>query len=225
MVADGFSFLTFSLTCVLCIGLSVLAAQNMVVCTPMSHPGARFYFDFVDPLSYLLELELRAIEPVVPIRVERVGFELVPPPGPLSALENPRWAARWTDARPLAEAAGVRLGPPRLVPWTRKAHELHLLAREHGKADEARLAIFTAYFQHGDDIGRVDRLVAIASACGLDAAATRTVLGVDHHEEDVVAVRNAAAAAGVTDVPAILVHGGLVRGFHNRADLGTLLGP
>jgi predicted DsbA family dithiol-disulfide isomerase len=191
----------------------------------MSHPGTRFYFDFVDPLSYLLELELRAIERSVPIRAERLGFELVPPPAPLSALDDPRWAARWAEARPAAAAAGVLLDPPRLVPWTRKAHELHLHAHEHGKADEVRFAIFTAYFGRGEDIGRVDRLVEIAVALGLDAAAARTVLGVDRHEEDVVAARGAAAAAGVSDVPAILVPGGPVRGFHNRGDLGTLLGP
>ena len=191
----------------------------------MSHPGARFYFDFVDPLSYLLELELRAAEPSLPGPVERVGFEIVPPPEPLSALADPRWAPRWTEARPLAAVAGVRLAPPALVPWSRKAHELHLHALEHGKAAEARLAIFSAYFERGEDIGRIDRLVEVAGAVGLDAGAVRTVLGVDRHEEAVVTARAAAVAAGVTDVPALSVHGRLVRGFHNRGALGTLLRP
>ncbi len=191
----------------------------------MSHPGARFYFDFVDPLSYLLELEVRALEASHPGRVERVGFELAPPPAPLTALEDSRWAARWAEARPTAAAAGVLLEPPRVVPWTRKAHELHLHAREHGKADEVRLAIFTAYFGRGEDIGRVDRLVEIAVALGLDRTAAKAVLDVDRHEEGVLASRADATAAGVADVPVITMGGGLVRGFHNRGDLGTLLGP
>ncbi len=191
----------------------------------MSHPVARFYFDFVDPLSYLTEIELRALGPSVANGVERVGFELVPPPAPLTGLDDPRWAARWAEARPIAAAAGVRLEPPRLVPWTRKAHELHLHAHEHGRAADVRLAIFSAYFERGDDIGRVDRLVEIAAALGLDAAVARTVLGVDRHEPEVVAARGAAAAAGVVDVPTISLRGKLVRGFHNRGDLGTLLGP
>lgn len=191
----------------------------------MSHPGARFYFDFVDPLSYLTEIELHALGPSVANSVERVGFELVPPPAPLSALDDPRWSARWALARPAADAAGVRLQPPRLVPWTRKAHELHLHAHEYGKADDVRLAIFSAYFERGEDIGRVDRLVEIAATLGLDAAATRTVLGVDRHEEGVLAARTEAVAAGVADVPTIALPGTVVRGFHNRGDLGTLLGP
>ncbi len=191
----------------------------------MSHPVARFYFDFVDPLSYLTEIGLRALGPSVASGIERVGFELVPPPAPLSGVDDPRWAVRWAEARPAAADAGVRLAPPRLVPWTRKAHELHLHALEHGRAADVRLAIFTAYFERGEDIGRVDRLVEVAAALGLDAAAARTVLGVDRHEPEIVAARGAATAAGVEDVPTISVRGTLVRGFHNRGDLGTLLGP
>jgi predicted DsbA family dithiol-disulfide isomerase len=189
----------------------------------MSHPVARFFFDFVDPLSYLTEIELRALGPSVANGVERVGFELVPPPAPLTALDDPRWSARWALARPAAEAAGVLLQPPRLVPWTRKAHELHLYAHEHGRAADVRLAIFSAHFERGEDIGRVDRLVEIGAAVGLDAALARTVLGVDRHEEGVVAARAEAVAAGVGDVPAIALPGALIRGFHNRGDLGTLL--
>lgn len=189
----------------------------------MSHPIARFYFDFVDPLSYLVELELRAVEPSLPGRIERVGYELVAPPAPLTGLDDVRWSARWAEARPAAAAAGVLLEPPRLVPWTRKAHELHLHASEHGKADEARLAIFTAYFGRREDIGRVDRLVEIAVGLGLDRTIAKAVLDVDRHEEGVVAARADATVAGVVDVPAISVQGQLARGFHNRGDLGTLL--
>jgi predicted DsbA family dithiol-disulfide isomerase len=187
---------------------------------------ATLYFDFVDPLSYLLELEVRAIEASSPARVERVGFELAPPPRPLGTPDDPFWAARLELARPLAAAADVMLAPPRLVPWTRKAHELCHHAREVApiaKADEVRQAIFEAYFARGEDIGRIDRLVAIAAGCGLDAVAARTVLGVDRHEEDVLAARAAASAAGIDEVPALAVAGRVHRGFHNRADLFTLL--
>ena len=188
----------------------------------MSNPITAFYFDFVDPLSYLLELVGRAADGSSPAGVDRVGFEVVPPPRPLTTVDDPVWSLRYQIARPLASAAGVALAPPSLVPWTRKAHELHHHAREVGavgKADEVRLAIFEAYFARGEDIGRIDRLVAIAAACGLDPAAARTVLGVDRHEEDVVAARAAAAAAGIDEVPALAVAGRVLRGFHNRADL------
>jgi predicted DsbA family dithiol-disulfide isomerase len=182
----------------------------------------QLYFDFIDPVSYLLELELRRVEPSLAGRVERIGFELVPPPAPLTSVDDPRWSARWAEARPLAERRAVRLDPPRLVPWTRKAHELHTLAREHGKVDEARMAIFSAYFD-GEDIGRVDRLVEIAVSLGLDRTTTKAVLDVDRHEADVVRARGAGVALGVSDVPTMVVRGRLVRAFHNREDLGTLL--
>ena len=184
----------------------------------MPQPLARVWFDFVDPLSYLLDLES-------PRDVEWVGFELVPPPAPLGSIDDPFWSVRLEAARRPARITGVVLEPPTLVPWTRKAHELHLHAREQGKGDEVRRAIFAAYFGRGEDIGRIDRLVEIAASVGLDASAARTVLGVDRHEEDVALARAAAAAAGVDDVPTIEVAGRLVRGFHNREDLGTLLGP
>jgi hypothetical protein len=39
-----------------------------------------------------------------------------------------------------------------------------------------------------------------------------------------VEARRAAAALGVADVPALLVRGKLVQGFHNLTDLSTLVG-
>jgi len=185
----------------------------------MSIPGPAFYFDFVDPLSYLQDLELLALGR----EVVRIGFELAPPPEPLTAVGDARWKDRWDAARLLAQAAGVRLAPPALVPWSRKAHELHLHAAEHGRGDEVRRAIFAAYFGRGEDIGRVDRLCALAASVGLDRTAVKAALDVDRHQEGVSEARRAATRAGIGDTPAIVVGGRILRGFHNRADLSTLL--
>lgn len=177
------------------------------------------YFDFVDPLSYLQEIELVALAS----DVERVGFELAPPPAPLTGVDDPRWKERFEKAHPLAKAAGLTLSPPALVPWSRKAHELHLHAREIGHADEVRRAIFEAYFARGEDIGRVDRLVALAVSLGMDRTATKAALDVDRHEQEVSDARRAAAEAGIVDTPTLVAGGRALRGFHNRADLGTLV--
>jgi len=183
----------------------------------------RLWFDFVDPLSYVMELEVRAVQSALGAIVERIGLEIVAPPAPLGSIDDPTWAARLTDARARGAAAGATLTPPRLVPWTRKAHELYLHAHALGRSDDVRLAIYRAYFEQGQDIGRIDRLAAVAEACGLDPVAARTVLGVDRHQADVLAAREVAAAAGVRETPTLEVGSRLERGFHNRAGLLTLV--
>ena len=190
----------------------------------MPNTRARFYFDFVDPLSYLQELEVSSLAEGT--EVERVGFELAPPPAPLTALHDERWQRRYAEARALPAAAGVSFAPPPLVPWTRKAHELLVLARESqegDRANEIRRAIFEAYFGRGEDIGRVDRLVAIAVSVGFDRTAVKAALDVDRYQEDVARHRLEAIDAGIVDTPSIALAGGIVRGFHNREALGSLL--
>ncbi len=177
-----------------------------------------FYFDFIDPLSYLQEIELIAVGS----DVERVGFELAPPPEPLTAVTDARWKERWTEAHRLAGTMGVPLASPSLVPWSRKAHELHLHAKEDGRGDEVRRGIFEAYFGRGEDSGRVDRLVAVAVSVGIDRTSVKAALDVDRHQQGVLEARRSAAEAGIADTPAIVVAGRVLRGFHNRAALGTL---
>ncbi len=190
----------------------------------MADPRARFYFDFVDPLSYLLELELKRAERTLPIRIERVPFELRPPPTPLTDIRDPSWTRRWEEARRLAAELDLPLDPPRLVPWSRKAHELHMFACARDMGAAVRHATFDAYCARGRDIGRIDELVEIGRSVGLDRTETKAVLDVDRHEQDVVTARAAAEGIGITDVPVIAVGGRLVQGFHNHTDLSTLLG-
>jgi predicted DsbA family dithiol-disulfide isomerase len=195
-----------------------MTARNMVALAGMANT---FYFDFVDPLSYLQEIELDSL--AATDSIEAIGFELAPPPAPLTSIDDERWQRRYAEARTLPAAEGVRLAPPPLVPWTRKAHELHLLAREQGRADEMRRAIFESYFGRGEDIGRVDRLVEIAARLGFDRTAVKAALDVDRYDEEVAKARRRAAEAGVVDTPSVSVPAGILRGFHNREALGSLL--
>jgi predicted DsbA family dithiol-disulfide isomerase len=183
--------------------------------------ASAFYFDFVDPLSYLQELELQGL--AVPSAFESIGFELAPPPAPLTSIDDERWQRRYAEARTLPAAAGIALAPPPLVPWTRKAHELHALARASGRADEVRRGIFEAYFGRGEDIGRVDRLVEIATSLGFDRTAVKAALDVDRYDEEVAKARRIAVETGIVDTPSIALPAGILRGFHNRDALGSLL--
>lgn len=188
----------------------------------MPEPLATLYFDFVDPLSYLADLELCRLEPELPGRVVRAGFELRPPPAPLTAIDEPLWAPRWEEARALAPQ--IALHPPHLVPWTRKAHELHFFALERRVGDKVRRAVFEAYLVEGRDIGRVDELVTLGTAVGLDRTETKAVLDVDRFEERVAQARREAEIRGVATVPAIQCGNAPPRGFHNPGDVSTLLG-
>jgi predicted DsbA family dithiol-disulfide isomerase len=89
--------------------------------------------------------------------------------------------------------------------------------------DAVRTAIFGAYFGAGQDIGRVDVLVAIGVGAGLDPTETKAVLDVDRHEADVTAQRREAEASGVTDVPRLWDGTRLAEGFPDLTGLGTLL--
>ena len=188
----------------------------------MPPADARFFFDFVDPLSWLVERALAELEAARGPSVQRVGLELRPPPAALTRPTDPLWADRWQTAR--QAAPGVRLEPPPVVPWTRKAHELHLFAEGHDAGALVRRGIFEAYFEQGIDIGRVDALADIAATGGLDRTETRAALDVDAHRDAVLEAGQRAVELGVGRLPALLVDGRLVQGFPKLGDLSTLLG-
>lgn len=188
----------------------------------MVRPAPRVYFDFVDPVSYLLSLE-PSMGNGAARSIEWIGFELRPPPLPLTESGDALWADRWREARGRAPDRVSMLHPPRLVPWTRKAHELHALAAARGLGGAVRASVFEAYFAEGRDIGRVDVLVDIAVGTGLDRSESKAVLDVDRHEADVVSAREKAQALGVSDVPTLWIEGKLLEGFPDPALLGTLL--
>jgi predicted DsbA family dithiol-disulfide isomerase len=110
-----------------------------------------------------------------------------------------------------------------LVPWTRKAHELALHAREKQLFPEVHAALFRAYLHEGRDIGRVDVLVSLAAEVGLEREEARTVLGVDRHAATVDGLRGEAERLGVRGVPTLLVAGERIEGVLPPEALRALL--
>lgn len=181
------------------------------------------FFDFIDPLSFLMAQELASVPAIGPSGFDWIPVELRPPPAPLTTLDDPDLAERWRRAH--AEAGSYRtFAPPSLVPWTRKAHELVRHAAESGRAERVRERVFEAYLFEGRDIGRVDVLVEVARACGLDATETKAVLDVDRYEEEVATRRAEALDAGADAPPCLRVGDALLRGFHNASAIRTFLG-
>lgn len=191
---------------------------------PTSAP--RLWLDLVDPLSRLVEHELRALEARETVEeVLRSPLELRPPPAPLLDPEAEPWAERWRRARELAGERGVLLEVPRLVPWSRKAWELVLHGREVGAEQPLRDALFRAFHEEGTDVGRVDVLVELAASLGLDTTRAKAVLDVDRHAAAVAESAREAGTRGADTPPALWTGSELVQGFHDRDALRTLLVP
>jgi predicted DsbA family dithiol-disulfide isomerase len=191
----------------------------------MTRPDVLIHFDFVDPLSYVAwrAFAERAGDLREAVSTRWVGLELRPPPLPMTSTHDPFWAARWRRAAERAASVGFELSPPRVAPWSRKAHELVFFAAHHGVEAGVRGAIFEAYFERAGDIGRIDVLVDIAVEFGLDRDDTKATLDVDKHAADVLSARIEAKALGVRDVPAMSADGKPLEGFPDPSTLLTLL--
>ena len=184
---------------------------------------ARFYFDYVDPISYLLEGEIQAVEAELGLSVERVPLELAPPSQGMLDPQGAAWNARLEEAHAVAEELQGKFRIPSLVPWTHKAHELVILAQASGREGEVHSRLFQAVFQDGQDIGRIDVLVALAHSLGFDLRETRAALDVDLHTESLEAIRRDTEAAGIRRTPTVARGEERLEGFHNRHALSTFL--
>ena len=86
-------------------------------------------------------------------------------------------------------------------PNTLDAHRLIRWAAASGVQDEVVERLFSAYFEHGRDIGDRSVLAEIAGACGLDAEAVGRRFAEDDDVEAVQAEIAEAQSLGVTGVP------------------------
>lgn len=166
-----------------------------------------FAFDFVDPGSYLTwELVRRWLGGPVLQAIRMHPLELRSPESPPLSSRDETWRRLMEEMARSAEELEIPLLPPRVVPWTRKAHELALHAVEvEGEASIHDL-IFQAYFRDGRDLARIDVLVELAERAGLDPGEARTVLGVDRFTPMVGELREEAFKMGLRGVPT-LIHG------------------
>lgn len=85
-------------------------------------------------------------------------------------------------------------------PNTMLSHRLAYLTPEEKRGDVLD-AIYTAYFEHGRDIGDVDVLVDIAADTGLDGEAIRAALAGDAATAEVLADVDFSRQAGISGVP------------------------
>ena len=175
-------------------------------------PPLVFYFDYVDPGSYLMHRLLGELLPAG-ITPSLHPLEVRPMPQELVDGTDPDWNAYGEVVSGFAREAEVRMARPTFVPWSRKAHELRLHAVERGLESPMHEELFAARFKDGMDIGRVDVLVVAAEKVGLDPSESKAVLDVDKHRDRIVDLRQEANAAGVRRAPTL------------RSDALSLEGP
>ncbi|HIF07427.1 MAG TPA: hypothetical protein EYQ64_10890 [Gemmatimonadetes bacterium] len=168
----------------------------------VNDPALFFFFDYVDPGSYLVhrQLDLLLADGVGPILHP---FEVRPVPQELMDATDPEWIDYGQIVADHARESKIELSLPSFIPWSRKAHELRLHAAEHGLAVRMHEELFSARFEEGVDIGRVDLLVATAERIGLDTSEAKAVLDIDKYRDRIVALRVEAEAEGVRSVPTL----------------------
>lgn len=189
----------------------------------MSAETVHFFYDYVDPASYLVDRQLRRLTEELELRVAPRPFEVRRPPAGLIDARDPGWSRYQVRMEEAAREIGVELRRPRLVPWSRKAHELAFLAREENRFAAVHEALFRAHFVEGLDLGRVDVLVELAAGAGLDRTAVKATLDVDRYAEDLDEERARAERLGVRGVPTLLDRDRRLEGFRRRPEIHTFL--
>ncbi len=163
------------------------------------------------------QLARAAAETGIGIDVHWHPFELNPQMAPEGENLRAHLAAKYgttpegsRQARARLTAMGAALGftfnyadDMRMVNSFR-AHQLIDWARPQGKAHEAKLALFRAFFTRREDLHDIAVLSAVAAEIGLDADSARRALEEGRHA---AAVREAEAfwtSRGVSGVPAMV---------------------
>jgi len=84
---------------------------------------------------------------------------------------------------------------------TGRAHELLHFAREHGRQDAVKEALFKAFFEDGIDISDPDVLASVAEKAGLARDEAAQALASGRYGDAVRADRDEAARLGINGVP------------------------
>jgi len=142
------------------------------------------------------------------VEVILCAFELRPEPVPALDPKGEYLQRVWRDSvYPLSEKLGFNMKLPPVQPRSRRAHEAAHWARAAGCFNDYNTAIFRAFFERGEDIGKEDVLVRLASELGQDGEALRVSLERRDYEKSVLAEEQDAERYGIRAVPAFVAGG------------------
>ena len=95
----------------------------------------------------------------------------------------------------------------RRAPKSLDAHRLIRWAEPEGLQTRTAMALFSRFFERGEDVSDPAVLRSVAEEVGLDGAAVARLLAGDADRAEVAAEAREAAELGVTGVPTFLVGG------------------
>lgn len=166
--------------------------------------------DFVCPFCMIAEQPLlEAVQAFGgPVDIEWMPFELRPHPTPTLRPEDSYLQTVWPQSvYPVAARFGVALKLPTVSPqpYTALAWQGYQFARAHGRGHDYNDRVLRAFFQHDQDIGRVEVLTQIALQAGLDAVDFEAALHDGRYREAHAQALALARAQGVSAVPAFRI--------------------
>jgi len=108
--------------------------------------------------------------------------------------------------RARGEALGFEFGSRDRIYNTFDAHRLLHWAELEGKQHELKMALFSAYFTAGENVGAHDVLVRLAGQVGLDQAEAKKILVSDTYGVEVREREQFFQRHGINSVPAIIIN-------------------
>ena len=181
-----------------------------------------FYFDYVDPGSYLVD---QLIDELLEDKNDLIfhPLEICPPTNTPIDSTNQEWVDYNKKVQRLGKQAHLDCTYPISPPWSRKAHELRLYAKKKGVERLVHKEIFRSYFQKHLDIGRIDILVNIASDSGLNPSECRATLDVDRYSEEIQTLGLEAQDNGIKNSPQLKTEAGSLEGPTDIRELRKFL--
>jgi len=164
------------------------------------------YADFTCPWCYISLDRLDRLAKERSVRLHWNPYQLrpdIPAEGvPLDSILPPARMQRAEAAiREAAEAAGLPLNRPALLPNTRLAHEIGRFAESKGLDDAYHQAMLRAYFAQARNIGDTQVLADIGAAVGMVRDEILETLETGRYRADIERATDAAFAGGIRSVP------------------------
>jgi predicted DsbA family dithiol-disulfide isomerase len=172
------------------------------------------FSDYICPFCYIgIETLQKVQSEVPPFTLEWKGFQIhpeypatgIPMEQRIAQYGQGRYAAIWRNILSLAEGIGLEMKPPSVLTNSLMALEATEYARDQGKEKAFSSAVYRAYFQHGQNIGDIDVILALAEQTGLNQSEIQDHLKAGTYSARIQTAHEEARTFGVSGVPTFIV--------------------